>query len=310
MDDHEYDYHYAYVCDTPLLFSRPFVGHIKRVIRKMPSNVLREIASGNKMESVEEELPKEKWPALSSRSIIALAPPLRVYGLTMHFDGCVSNHLFMYLSPLLLEKSDREIEGVIAIQFARIFQNQEGFFWDELKQAAKQGTDVELAAKWGFDVSQELASTGASVNTDLNEEPADQPPIINRLFARTTSWLGTAYRKHIPKVFLQLPQDVQEDLVNRKPAFVARDANALGDALPMRDADDDEDFWEDPWIIYLSPECLRLPLEEIEYTIAHEFAHLHLGHESRPSPKAREDATQGEQEANDLAETWEFPDPY
>jgi Zn-dependent peptidase ImmA (M78 family) len=54
-------------------------------------------------------------------------------------------------------------------------------------------------------------------------------------------------------------------------------------------------------LIYLSPDLESQPQEEVDFTIAHEFAHAYLGHE-----QAARNASTIEDEADALAVSWGF----
>jgi Zn-dependent peptidase ImmA (M78 family) len=64
------------------------------------------------------------------------------------------------------------------------------------------------------------------------------------------------------------------------------------------------------------PECLEsAPQADVEHTVAHELAHLALGHSKNGHAQMFEmmpvhDEKPNEWEANKLAASWGFPDPY
>ena len=72
----------------------------------------------------------------------------------------------------------------------------------------------------------------------------------------------------------------------------------------------------DGYIVYLSPTLVQkkaddspstaLCDEQIQFTIAHELAHVFLGHQERLSADAHAEAESGEREADDLAQSWGF----
>lgn len=64
-------------------------------------------------------------------------------------------------------------------------------------------------------------------------------------------------------------------------------------------------------IVYLSPELLSAPLEEIRGVIAHELAHVFLGHDevSMPLGQAEIVGNRDEDAADRLAESWGFKLP-
>ncbi len=57
-------------------------------------------------------------------------------------------------------------------------------------------------------------------------------------------------------------------------------------------------------IVYLSPELESKAQEEVDFTVAHEFAHVHLGHRSlRENPPTLED------DADSLVQAWGYSLP-
>jgi Zn-dependent protease with chaperone function len=57
-------------------------------------------------------------------------------------------------------------------------------------------------------------------------------------------------------------------------------------------------------VVYLSPTLEKLEQEEVDFTVAHEFAHVHLGHQVwSNNPPSLED------EADKLVESWGFTVP-
>jgi hypothetical protein len=135
----------------------------------------------------------------------------------------------------------------------------------------------------------------------LEEETAEQTreAHICELMRRLSEcWPGSKFYAHVERVLCQLPPDVLDNLVENGTIFFAPDDSFYGRymVLPSNRAG--------VRLLYLSPLLLKKEPEVIEYTIAHEIAHFHLGHEENVSATAREDAERGELEAEALVRDW------
>jgi len=99
-----------------------------------------------------------------------------------------------------------------------------------------------------------------------------------------------------------LPADVLEDLEKKHTCIFAQPSDFMGRALHRSFSG---------WLVYLSPELKDHSPAYIRYVIAHELAHIRLGHEETfyKEGEAGEAAARDEQAADDLASDWEFPRP-
>jgi hypothetical protein len=111
------------------------------------------------------------------------------------------------------------------------------------------------------------------------------------------------------KLAERIPDDVLDGLDNRTPLVVfAPSAAKLGELKPFG--------LGDRMFLYLSPRLEKLPQREVDFTVAHEFAHVALGH-YKPGATAhpagavieRHEDAPTEQDADRLAESWGFPRP-
>lgn len=124
-----------------------------------------------------------------------------------------------------------------------------------------------------------------------------------------TGWFDYDRRKTIAamrKISERVPDDVLDNL---PPLTVfAPSAAPLGRVLPCGPGDS--------IFVYLSPRLESKSQTEVDFTVAHEFAHIILGHNKPGATTLPSDAvaqshesTPSEQEADRLAESWGFAHP-
>ncbi len=117
-------------------------------------------------------------------------------------------------------------------------------------------------------------------------------------------WVGAEFLSSLRNVFGRMPLSALTQLVGKDPILFAPDANISGRVLQAPLSVDAGQF-----IVYLSPDLLTRSQAYTEFVIAHEFAHVVLGHDETPCRSARKDALEGEQAADRLAESWGFTIP-
>jgi hypothetical protein len=135
-----------------------------------------------------------------------------------------------------------------------------------------------------------------------NAEGGEHERLIESLIrdGSTHLWVGDEFFRHICSVLERLPIDVLRQLGEKEFRFLAPE-RVYGRVCR----------WNRPLqtgeiVVFLSPELLGRPLEEIQADIAHELAHLLLGHEEAPVPDAAQEARNGENEADALVRSWGF----
>jgi hypothetical protein len=142
-------------------------------------------------------------------------------------------------------------------------------------------------------------------------EQEDREEFISKIIDGTNSYLDTPYLPHVMVVLNSVPIADLEKLSNSDVALFAIDPKFRGHVLDRRS-------FSGP-ILYLSPQLLSRPENEIRGTIAHEFAHVALNHmdpeESAHAQLAKSheeivnEATSDEDAADRLAESWGFKLP-
>ena len=115
-------------------------------------------------------------------------------------------------------------------------------------------------------------------------------------------WIGPAFVKPVRDVLYRLPPEVLERLVMTNVAFMAPDRSCSGLVFeaPL-------DLECGQFVLYLSPELLGKPKDELDFTIAHELAHAWLGHGEALGDAAS--AEKDEREADRVAMSWGFQMP-
>jgi hypothetical protein len=119
----------------------------------------------------------------------------------------------------------------------------------------------------------------------------------------TVLWVDETFYQNILSVLQQLPNEALAELSERDFKFLAPGpflgrVTRLDNSLNIGDR-----------VIFLSPELLGRSEEAIRFVIAHELAHVVLGHEEEPCEDARAAAEQDEKAADHLAESWGFRRP-
>ena len=112
--------------------------------------------------------------------------------------------------------------------------------------------------------------------------------------------LGQEFPTHLRSVLDQLPFSVLEKLVKSNLVFFAPD-HQLGEVFTANISVDVGQI-----VVYLSPELLARPRNEIEGVIAHELAHVVLDHTTPCCGATVDLALSDERAADELAESWGF----
>ncbi len=117
-------------------------------------------------------------------------------------------------------------------------------------------------------------------------------------------WNSGEWDCQLERVLSKLPTDVLSELENRITVIFA--PGQYFDGRPSRMPPVREGFW-----LYLSSQLFGKNTDYIEGTIAHELAHIFLGHEELPLPAGQGPAEgqKGEIEADRLATAWGFKPP-
>jgi hypothetical protein len=144
-------------------------------------------------------------------------------------------------------------------------------------------------------------------------EHDDREDFILKIIDGMFSYLDSAYLPHVKSVLNSAPITDLEKLADSNVALFAIDPNFSALTLDPRSFDGP--------IIYLSPHLLSRPESEIRAVIAHEFAHVVLGHMNPPEVNALDKraesgekttyelAKSDEEAADRLAESWGFKLP-
>jgi len=118
-------------------------------------------------------------------------------------------------------------------------------------------------------------------------------------------WPGSELLKHVRRVLFKLPMDALERIATEQPDFFAPYPTFSGrtfrNEVPIRHL-----------VVYLSPQLLDQPQDDIEGTIAHELAHVVAQYEEVDNIRtedARASALADEKGADVLAESWGFRVP-
>lgn len=123
--------------------------------------------------------------------------------------------------------------------------------------------------------------------------------------------MADVFKFHIEYVLRHLPTDVLSKLNDIEFRFLAPDPIFLGLVTQLHRRKDLERRGKVrrrtlETVVYLSPKLIGKGDDEIRGVIAHELAHLFLGHKDDPSINAAQEAEDGEREANELARKWGF----
>jgi hypothetical protein len=123
-----------------------------------------------------------------------------------------------------------------------------------------------------------------------------------------TGWFDYDREKTITamrKLAEQIPQEVLDDL----PPFVvfAPSASKLGELKPFSLAG--------RMFLYLAPSLEKKPQRDVDFTVAHEFAHIVLGHYKPgasaviPGEARKHEDVPSEKDADQMVESWGFLNP-
>jgi hypothetical protein len=115
-------------------------------------------------------------------------------------------------------------------------------------------------------------------------------------------WIAPELVRHVEAVLKKLPKNVIRKLIDRHILIFAPD-KFKGLCLDLCAYD------EDRVLIYLSSSLAEKPSDQIRQTIAHELAHVVLGHSDEPTPDAATVGEFQESQSDQLAEQWGFPRP-
>jgi hypothetical protein len=117
----------------------------------------------------------------------------------------------------------------------------------------------------------------------------------------THLWVADSFFPLIKSVLQRLPLEALEQLMEKEFCFLAPD-RCCGRVTRL-----DHNYRSGKLLVFLSPELLDQPSPEgIQTVIAHELAHVVLGHEESGSADARQEAAEGECQADDLIQRWGF----
>ena len=117
-------------------------------------------------------------------------------------------------------------------------------------------------------------------------------------------WVEVEFVAPLLSVVNRMPLPALKQLIDKEPVLFAPEPNIGGRVYPAPSPG-----FAGRFIVYFSPDLLSRPQAYIEAVIAHEFAHLVLGHDEIPCQDARERALEDEKVADELAESWGFKIP-
>ena len=128
--------------------------------------------------------------------------------------------------------------------------------------------------------------------------------IVSLLGNVNGNWPCSDFYAHLEKVLWKLPAEVLETLYDRIGIIFAPSKFAWGRVMTLS--------LRDGYCVYFSPCLLDEATTVIEGVIAHELAHVYLGHEEAPVPDTQDSmdvATHNEREADRVATAWGFEQP-
>ena len=139
----------------------------------------------------------------------------------------------------------------------------------------------------------------------FNDEMSERERLIENLILDRSMhlWVADDFVPRIRSVLDRLPLANLKQLGEKEFKFLAPE-RLWGRVFHLPHSCSSADL-----VVFLSPELLALPPESSEAVIAHELAHVLLGHEETWLPSARDEALRGEREADDLARSWGFEPP-
>ena len=299
-------YHFAYVADNALWMFRGFLDPIQHVIRRIPADVLSEIADadkGFKYSRIHPEeiatVPSDEW--VVSQPPVFIAPDPAFLGLVLDDKSIDGEGFLVYLSPELLERPPAEMEAIIAVQFAHVLLRQCGYLSDRLAELCETSTAQGLAESWGFQVPPTFDWDASFAENDTGCIGSEDSDVGELLRTVSLLWVGSEYRGYFGNVFSRLPKNVLDRLRELKPVFFAPERGLLARTMPAPNIDDFR------LRVYLSPKRLRDTPCQIENTVAHELAHVYCEHPEFSDGDARKVGEEQEREADVLAAEWGFP---
>ena len=117
-------------------------------------------------------------------------------------------------------------------------------------------------------------------------------------------WPGSEFLKHVRRVLFKLPKDALERIATEQPVFFAPDRRFSGRTF--------KNEFPIGLVLYLSPQLLDRPQDEIEGIIAHELAHVARQYQDLDNIRTEDalaSALGDEKAADVLAESWGFRVP-
>jgi hypothetical protein len=116
--------------------------------------------------------------------------------------------------------------------------------------------------------------------------------------------IAPEFVEHVEAVLQKLSKRAIRKIIDRQILIFAPGKKFTGLCLDLPAYEDDR------VLLYLSPELANGSVDQIRHTIAHELAHVVLGHsEEPPSPEAKIVGEICERDADQLAAQWGFPRP-
>ena len=131
----------------------------------------------------------------------------------------------------------------------------------------------------------------------------DKERIVTEFF--DAHWFDSENRpktmKAIFRVMENIPSDEREILFDSVSFIFAPEPSIEGSAYPVKEIADPGD---ERMMVYLAPQLERLSQKHVDQTVAHEFAHVVLGH------SIKHGSPSNEREADNKIQTWGFSPAY
>lgn len=141
-----------------------------------------------------------------------------------------------------------------------------------------------------------------TVSDESNDLVSERQRLLESLILDGTRclWVAEEYVDQISRVLGQMPLRDLRRLSELEFWFLAPD-RLFGRTTRMGHS-----VHQGERIVFLSPELLGEQQQDISAVIAHELAHVLLGHEEEASPDARPEAENSERDADALIRDWGF----